>query len=311
MTNIPTDYREGEIILLTGPTASGKTAAALEWAQESGGEILSCDALLFYRGADIGTAKPTAEEQAKCPHHGIDLAEPWETYDISRYVQYACGVIADCQQRKVPLIVVGGSGFYLSAFFEPVADSWPITPDIRERVAAIYEAGGVEGLAAELRQRAGEPLPEIDWRNPRRLAPALERCLASGLTLAGVRANFGRTVSPFASFLKTLYCLQLPLEALADRIGQRTRCMLAAGLIPEVERLLHGEFPVNRTLAKAIGYREVAACLAGEMTESELEPLITRNTIRLARRQIKWFSRQTPFARFVDPALHRATNAIS
>lgn len=299
MNLFPTDFRTGEIFLLTGPTASGKTSVALEWAESAGGEILSCDALLFYRGADIGTAKPTAAERARIFHHGIDLVDPWEKYDISRYVHYARSVIDDCQQRSVPLLIVGGSGFYLSAFFEPVADDWPVTPEIRQQVADLYEAEGVAGLADALRQRAGEPCPQIDWKNPRRLAPALERCLASGLTLAEVRASFGRAVSPFADFLKTLVCLKPDMDLLEQRIIRRTRQMLDEGLVAEVERLLAGEFPVNRTLAKAIGYREVAAFLSGQISGEELEPLIIQNTSRLARRQLKWFDRHTPFARFL------------
>ena len=127
---------EADIYVLAGVTAVGKTAIALAWAERGGAEILSCDSLLFYRGMDMGTAKPTREEQARVPHHGIDLVSVNQIYDVGAYLAYADRVARETKERGKRLLVVGGSGFYLQAFFSPVIDEVQVSPELRAQVMA-------------------------------------------------------------------------------------------------------------------------------------------------------------------------------
>src|SRR6185436_18340364 len=137
--------------LLTGPTAVGKTELALRWAETHGAEIVSCDSLLFYRGADIGTAKPTAAERARVPHHLIDVRDMTEPMDVAGYARLARAAVEDIAARGHAVLVTGGSGFYLKSFFAPVADEVAVPPQLRAEIAARLEREGLPALAAELR----------------------------------------------------------------------------------------------------------------------------------------------------------------
>ncbi|MEY3609437.1 MAG: hypothetical protein RLZZ447_2225, partial [Verrucomicrobiota bacterium] len=170
--------------LLTGPTAVGKTEWALRWAEVHGAEILSCDSLLFYRGMDLGTAKPTPAERARVPHHLIDVCAPDAPMDVARYVDLARAVVADVAARGRPILVCGGSGFYLRAFLGPVVDAVEVPAAVRTEVAALAAAGA----RARLRALNPEGLGGLDEANPRRVTRALERCLASGKTLLALQA---------------------------------------------------------------------------------------------------------------------------
>ncbi|MEI6861749.1 MAG: isopentenyl transferase family protein, partial [Verrucomicrobiota bacterium] len=166
--------------LLTGPTAVGKTELALAWAQEHGAEIVSCDSLLFYRGADIGTAKPTAAERARVPHHLIDVCDITEPMDVTHYLTKSRAAVEDIAARGRAVLVTGGSGFYLKSFFAPVADAVAVPPDLRAAVAAKLAEEGLPALVAELRTLNPGGLGALDTDNPRRVTRALERCRTAG-----------------------------------------------------------------------------------------------------------------------------------
>src|SRR5688572_24922798 len=134
--------------VLTGPTAVGKTEWALRWAERNAAEIISCDSLLFYRGMDIGTAKPTAAERARVPHHLIDICEVTERMDITHFIAQARAAVAEIQARKRAVLITGGSGFYLKAFFAPVADDVEVPAEIRERVTGLSSAAAIDELRA-------------------------------------------------------------------------------------------------------------------------------------------------------------------
>jgi len=283
--------------VLTGCTAVGKTARAIAWARRHDAEIISCDSLLAYRGMDIGTAKPTADERAAVPHHLIDVNELGERMDVRRYLELARGAIDAIAQRGRRVLVVGGSGFYLKAFFSPVADDVAVPPAIREQVAALDR----EAAVTELRQRNPAGLAGLDLANPRRVARALERCLASGRTLAELAADFARLPVPFSEWEKCLTRLELPAAELDRRIEERTQRMLAEGLVAEVRSLREQGLEANPSAARAIGYREVLEFLDGRRAESELPAAIIRNTRSLVRKQRTWFRTQLPEARVQRP----------
>lgn len=282
------------IHVLTGCTAVGKTELALRWAEANGAEIVSCDSLLFYRGADIGTAKPTREELARVPHHLIDIADVTERMDVTYYVTKAREAVAGILARGRRVLVTGGSGFYLKAFFAPVADDVVVPAGIRARVQRQLDEEGLGSLLAELRRLNPGGLGALDVRNPRRVTRALERCLASGRTLADLQAAFAAQPSPFADYAVTLCELVREPEELEARIVTRVEAMLRAGLVDEVRGLRARGLERNPSVAGAIGYRETLDFLDGRLPEAELAGAIARNTRALVRKQRTWFRTQLP-----------------
>jgi tRNA dimethylallyltransferase len=280
--------------VLTGPTAVGKTAWALAWAEAHGAEIVSCDSLLFYRGLDIGTAKPTRAERARVPHHLIDVCDVTERMDVARYVELARAAVADIVARGRRVLVTGGSGFYLQAFFRPVTDGVAVDPALRRELEIRLEQEGLAALVAELRDLNDGGLDGLDPANPRRVLRALERCRASGRTLRDLREAFAALPGPFAEWEVRCVRLERPRAELDERIARRVEQMLAAGLVEEVARARDAGLARNPSAAGAIGYRETVAMLDGHLPRAELGEAITRNTRLLARKQLTWFRHQLP-----------------
>jgi tRNA dimethylallyltransferase len=280
--------------VLTGCTAAGKTEWALRWAQEHGAEIISCDSLLFYRGMEIGTAKPTAAERASVPHHLIDICPVSEPMNVAQYVALARQAAEEIAARGKEVLVVGGSGFYLKAFFGPVADNVAVPQEVRERVAARLAAEGLAGLVAELRRLNPDGLGSLDTDNPRRVARGLERCLASGRTLRDLAVDFARHPDPFEGWRREPRLLERPPEEIDRRIMARVAAMLRAGLVEEVRALRTEGLEKNPSAASAIGYREVIAMLDGRLMPADLEAKIVRDTRALVRKQRTWFRTQLP-----------------
>ncbi len=290
------------IHVLTGCTAVGKTELALRWAEARGAEIVSCDSLLFYRGADIGTAKPTKAELARVPHHLIDICALTERMDVTEYVTKARAAIGQISQRGRDVLVTGGSGFYLKSFFAPVADDVAVPAEIRERVRVRLEQEGLGVLVAELQRLNPAGLGALDTNNPRRVTRALERSLASGRTLAELQADFAAQPAPFADYEVRLCELVREPADLDARIGQRVSGMLAAGLVDEVRGLLAAGLAQNPSAAGAIGYRETIDFIAGRIEEKDLAPAIAQNTRGLVKKQRTWFKTQLPAHRTVAAA---------
>lgn len=282
------------IHIVTGPTAVGKTAWALEWAEAHQAEIVSCDSLLVYRGMDIGTAKPTREDQARVPHHLIDVAPVNVPLNVSHYHALAREAVHDILSRGKNVLVTGGSGFYLKSFYAPIADKWAPTPEVRQRVNALFASEGLPGLVRTLHDLNPDGLGSLDTNNPRRVIRALERCLVSGQSLLALQKHFESQPLPFAGIPLSVTLLERPAEELHRRIEQRTAAMLQAGLIDEVARLRDEGLLDNPSAASAIGYRETLAYLEGKMNRTELENTINRNTRQLVAKQRKWFRHQLP-----------------
>ncbi|MFA6287405.1 MAG: tRNA (adenosine(37)-N6)-dimethylallyltransferase MiaA [Opitutaceae bacterium] len=308
--------------VLTGPTAVGKTELALRWAETNDAEIVSCDALLFYRGMDIGTAKPTAAERARVPHHLIDLCEVRERMDVTCYVAKAQAAVADITARGRKVLVTGGSGFYLKAFFAPVADAVAVSAELRAEIEAKLTKEGLGALVAELHGLNPGGLGGLDIENPRRVTRALERCRASGRTLGELAAEFARQPGPFDGWKVVCTQLDRTPEELDRRIKARVDGMLADGLVDEVRRLRAAGLEENPSASRAIGYRETLAWLADEeqgiackqappnqsiahkwAPTVELAGEIVKNTRGLVRKQRTWFRTQLPEHRVVAAAV--------
>ena len=300
------DSMKGTIHVLTGPTAVGKTELALRWAEANGAEIVSCDALLFYRGMDIGTAKPTEAERARVPHHLIDVREADTGMDVTEYVALAQAAAAEIAARGRRVLVAGGSGFYLKSFFGPVADNVTVSAELRAAVEAKLAGEGIESLVVELRALNPQGLGELDTANPRRVTRALERCRASGKTLAVLAEEFARLPGPFSEWEVRCTRLDREPEDLNRRIARRVDAMLADGLVAEVEQLRAAGLERNLSASRAIGYRETLAWLGEtertsrrDVPTAELAAEIVKNTRALVKKQRTWFRTQLPEHRVV------------
>jgi len=279
--------------VITGPTAVGKTAQAIAWAQAHDAEVLSCDSVCVYRGMDVGTAKPTAAEQRLVKHHGIDLVAPSQRYSVQQYIQMAQTVIADVHARGKRVVITGGSGFYLAAFFGPVTDDLPVSDAVIEEVRRLQQAGPAAVLA-RLQSLEAAPLPTwLDTQNPIRVVKALERRMASGRSLDSLREDFLQRSSPFANFTVTHEVIERPDEELKQRIALRTSQMLQHGLIQEAEHLLSLNLDPELPSARAVGYRATMDwLLSGRQVALEgLAERINLDTWALVRKQRKWFKR--------------------
>ena len=281
------------IHILTGPTAVGKTETSLRWAETHDAEIISCDSVCVYRGMDIGSAKPTAAEQARVRHHGLDLADPSERYSVSQYVDMARAAIAAAHGRGRRILVTGGSGFYLAAFFGPVTDELEIPEAVADEVRTLHRQG-LASMLLRLRGLEGDDLPDwLDIQNPIRVAKALERRLASGRRLDAMRDDFLSRRGPFADHPVTFELLERADGELKARIAARTDSMLQGGIIEEAERLLAMNLDPELTSARAVGYRAVMDWLEGgqRVAREGLAERINLDTWALVRKQRKWFRR--------------------
>ncbi|MGX8716665.1 MAG: tRNA (adenosine(37)-N6)-dimethylallyltransferase MiaA [bacterium] len=289
-----------KLYLLAGATASGKTAFSIDFARQHNCEILSCDASCFYKGMDIGTAKPTPEEQRQVEHWGIDIIDPNAYFSVKDYVNYAQKCVEDIVARGHNVLVVGGSGFYLKSFLTPIADDVVIPKEIEQKISDLEESGGLDLLVEQLKIANPSEDLTIDLKNPRKVKKALARCWATGKTLRELEAEFEQNPIPFPHLDKETFLLQPPLEVLRLRIRQRVRKMLDNGLLDEVKTLLDKKLLLPHTPAgSAIGYRETIQYLSGEISFEQLYEQIVQNTYALVKKQMTWFRYQIHFQHYL------------
>lgn len=267
-------------LLLGAPTASGKSAVALRLAERHGLEIVVADAMQVYRGLDVGTAKPSAADRARVPHHGLDLVDPSEGFSVAAWVAHAERAIHDAAARGATCLVVGGTGFYLDALAEGLPTVPAADPDVQAPLWARVEGEGIDPLLEELRAVAPEDA-ERAQRNPRRVVRSME-----------VWRRTGRPPSAFPRRAPRVAVdrtwLRPPMAALEPRIAARARRMLAGGWPEEAAAL---EATALATASQAIGYREAAAFARGERDGGDVLAAVVRATRRYARRQRTWFTR--------------------
>ena len=278
------------ILVICGPTASGKTALAVALAQRLNGEVVSADSMQVYRGMDIGTAKPTAEEMGGVPHHMLDVADPWENYSVARYVQEAVPVVDDILKRGKLPIIAGGTGLYIDNLvagreFAP----FPADIGLREDLQRRAREEGLPALLHELRQVDPEAADRLHPNDEKRIIRALEVYLATGKTITQHDRESRAIPDRYTPLTIALNFRERPW--LWERIDRRVDQMMAQGLEGEVRGLLARGIPPACTAMQAIGYKELAAALlAGRPVQEGAEEVKLRSR-QYAKRQLTWFRR--------------------
>ena len=278
-----------ELIVICGPTASGKTAVAVEICLALGGEVVSADSMQIYGGLDIGTAKPTAGETRGVAHHLLDIAEPGEAYSVAAYREKAIGAIEGIFARRMTPVVCGGTGLYIDALTRPMGFSAQGDEAVRrpfEEIAS--QDGGRERLHAMLGEIDPESADRLHVNDVRRVVRALEIHQLTGKTLSEQRALDAQREG---AYLGRLFGLSWPREELYARIDRRVDQMMADGLVQEVEALLSGGLHARTTAMQGIGYKEIARALAGESPMAEAVERVKQATRNYAKRQLTWFRR--------------------
>jgi tRNA dimethylallyltransferase len=282
--------------ILAGPTASGKSAVALLLAEKLNAELLSIDSMKLYKGLDIGTGKPTAEERTRVPHHFIDLKEPWEYASVAEFITAAERTIADCAGRGVRLIGEGGTALYLKALCEGLFEGPGKDAAIRARLENDVTERGSFAMHERLAQVDPKGAAKILPTDGRRIVRALEVYELTGRPIGEGQREWG---TPRADLDVRIACLDLPRPLLYARIDARIRGMIAAGWLDECKRLLALEQPLSREAAQALGYKTLLAHLRGESTLEAAIERICFDTHHFARRQIHWF-KKLPKTVFID-----------
>ena len=278
-----------KIVVICGPTASGKTALSIALAKAFDGEVVSADSMQIYRRMDIGTAKPTREEMDGVPHHMLDVAEPGEAYSVSRYVEEATACVEDILARGKLPIVCGGTGLYIDGLIRGT-DYQPAGTDngIREQLEGEWEAQGAEEMMARLAAVDPDSAARLHLSDKRRILRALEVYIATGETIT---VHNARTKAIPPRYEAVMIGLNTePRQILYDRIDRRVGVMLEQGLLQEVQSLLEDGL-LDGTAAQAIGYKELLAYFRGEMTLETAADLIRQKSRNYAKRQLTWFRR--------------------
>jgi tRNA dimethylallyltransferase len=283
------------VVVILGPTGVGKTEVSIELAERLEGEIVSADSRLFYRGMDIGTAKPTLAQRSRIRHHLIDVADPTESWSLATFRLEALKALKSVHSRGRLPFLVGGTGQYLTALL----DGWvppprPTDASQRRALEAYAAEHGAKVLHRQLAEVDAERAAQIDYRNVRRVVRALEIYHTTGLPPSQIR---NRERSPLAGLRIGLH---LPRDELYARLDARIEGMLRAGLVEEVRTLMNNGVPANAPSMSAIGYREIVRYLQEELTLEQAQQQIGRATRQLVRRQANWFKADDPRIHWVE-----------
>jgi tRNA dimethylallyltransferase len=282
----PADVDTPRVILICGPTAVGKTAAGIALARALNGEIISADSMQVYRHMDIGTAKPTAAEQAAVRHHLIDVVDPDEPFDAAAYKSLGRRAIAELVRRGKTPIVVGGTGLYIKALLRGLFGSDARDPQVRNRLRAEAQALGAEALHSRLKQCDPQTAARLHSNDAVRILRALEVFEVTGRPISELQQEHRFGEAPF----RTLKLgLSLEREVLYRRIDQRVQAMVEAGLEDEVRSLLAKGYGPGLKPMQSIGYSHMAAFIAGVLSWEECLRTFKRDTRRFAKRQLTWF----------------------
>lgn len=277
------------IICVAGPTASGKTAFAVELAKLTNGEVVSCDSMQVYKRMDIGTAKPTAEEMQGIPHHMLDVAEPWENFSVSRYCEMAAPIVDGILARGKTAIIAGGTGLYMDSLIR--GNSFAPFPSTgrRQELEALADREGIEAVMERLRAVDPESAQRLHLSDRKRVIRAMEVYLETGETIT---AHNLRTQAIPPRYSPLWFGLEdEDRQDLYGRIDARVGKMLEAGLIEEIRSLLSEGVPPKATALQAIGYKEFVAALDKQCTIEEAADQVRQSSRHYAKRQLTWFRR--------------------
>lgn len=276
-----------KILVICGPTASGKSELAVRLARELDGEIINADSMQIYRGMDIGTAKPSSDERGGIPHHLLDLADPDQPFSAADFAEAASRIIPDISSRSKRPIVVGGTGLYIRALLHGLVDSPSGSTELRRQLQSEAREQGNRAMLEQLRLVDPELAAGIHPNNLVRIIRGLEVYRLTGIPLSRVQREHGFSPQHFP-------CMQIGIrverQVLYERIEKRVDRMLSAGLLQEVQALLKNGFGPELKAMRSIGYRECCSFLAGEQSLEETAQLIKRNSRRYAKRQTTWFN---------------------
>ena len=276
------------IICIAGPTASGKTALAVELAKELNGEVVSCDSMYVYRRMNIGTAKPTREEMQGIVHHMIDVADPDEDFSVSRYCEMASPIVDDIVARGKTAIIAGGTGLYMDSLIKGNDfAAFPATGH-RQRLEKLLEEEGLEVLPSQLQSIDPEALARSQ-NNPRRIIRALEVYYETGETITAHNLKTQAIPPRYTPLWLGLDFAER--SELYRRIDLRVGIMLEMGLVQEIQDLLSSGIPEKCTAMQAIGYKEFVAALDGQCTIEEAADEVRKSSRHYAKRQLTWFRR--------------------
>jgi tRNA dimethylallyltransferase len=281
---------KSRLLCLLGPTAVGKTEIAIQLAQRLNAEIVSVDSRQIYRQMDIGTAKPTAEEQQAARHHLIDCVDISQPFSVADYQSLADAAIADIRNRGKRVLLVGGAGLYFRAIVDGLFEGPGANPALRKRLEAEAAQNGVDSLHNRLQTCDPESADRIHPNNLVRVIRALEVYELTGTPMSELQQQWHpeKQRYPFIAF-----GLTMPRALLYRRIEQRVDVMLANGLIAEVESLLAAGYARDSVALQSFGYRELIAYLDGDCTYLEAISQLKQNTRRFAKRQLTWFRKDT------------------
>lgn len=278
-----------QIITIAGPTASGKTALSIQLAKEMDGEIVSCDSMQVYKDMDIGTAKPTPEEQQGIPHHMLSVAEPWEDFSVSRYCAMADPIVEDILRRGKSPIIVGGTGLYMDALIRGNAFAPCPSTGRREELEALAASQGIEAVIEKLQKADPESAARLHPSDQKRIIRAMEVYLETGMTITEHNRKTQEIPPKYHPIRFALADRQR--QTLYDRIDRRVDTMVEAGLIEEIQGLLARGIPEKCTAMQAIGYKEFVAALHGACSLEEAAGQVKQASRRYAKRQLTWFRR--------------------
>ena len=277
------------IICIAGPTASGKTALAVELAKAVNGEVVSCDSMQVYRKFNIGTAKPTLDEMQGIPHHMLDVAEPDEDFSVSRYCELAAPIVDDILARGKTAIIAGGTGLYMDALIRGNSFAPYPSTGVREQLEKEADQIGMEAMLERLRKIDPDSAARLHLADRKRIIRALEVYLETGETIT---AHNIRTQAVPPRYAPLWLGLDFdPRKALYDRIDLRVGMMLEAGLIEEIRQLLDSGIPRKCTAMQAIGYKEFVDAMEHGGSLEEAADAVRQSSRHYAKRQLTWFRR--------------------
>jgi tRNA dimethylallyltransferase len=276
-------------LILTGPTASGKTHLGIELAERLGAEIVAMDSMTLYRGLDVGTAKPGPAEQGRVRHHLLDVLDPWESASVAWWREQAAACCRDIASRGRRPLFVGGTPLYLKALLFGLFDGPPADEALRQRLTAEAEQRGRAALHARLAQVDPATAARLHPNDVRRVVRALEVWKLTGRPISAWQQQWTAAEHPPGSMPPRALWLDLPREELYARINARVEQMIAAGLVDEVRALRRLPRPLGREAAQAVGYKELFDHLDGRATLGEAVERIRTRSRNLAKRQLTWF----------------------